>query len=84
MNLGENLKMEPAQNEIPTEKIWFCKIGGHSLDLPSPADPAMREAIRKAYQEITGQEPTFLFSGWGGELTEQERAVVDELDRLAE
>lgn len=56
---------------------WTCKIGeapGSFKDLP------MREAIARAYEELTGQPPTFVFSGWGGELTEAERAVVE--DRL--
>lgn len=36
----------------------------------------MRQAIRKAYIEVTGHEPIFIFSGWGAELSESERAVV--------
>jgi hypothetical protein len=58
-------------------KIWTCKIGEanfnhHEMDAP------MRKAIAKAYLEVTGVEPTFIFSGWGGELTEGERAVVED------
>jgi hypothetical protein len=57
-------------------KIWDCKIGevdaiGSGMDLP------MRAAVAKAYHEITGEEPDFIFSGWGGQLTEPERAVVE-------
>lgn len=59
-------------------KIWDCKIGecDDSL-LPPGADGPMREAVARAYREITGLEPGFIFSGWGGELTEGERAVVE-------
>ncbi len=58
-------------------KIWSCKIGECAEDdVPHGADFPMRRAIRKAYQEITGKEPNFLFSGWGGELDEYEREVV--------
>jgi hypothetical protein len=59
-------------------KIWDCKIGecDESL-LPPGSNALMREAVRKAYLEITGQAPKFIFSGWGGELTEGERHVVN-------
>ena len=55
--------------------IWFCKIGENTGPLPSGADVPMRAAIREAYLRLTGREPNFIFSGWGGELTEGERAV---------
>lgn len=66
--------------------IWTCKIG--KTDIPREdwnyhpgADYPMRQAITKAYKEITGEEkPEFIFSGWGGELTASERAAVE--DRL--
>lgn len=60
-------------------KIWECKIG-ETASVPNGADFPMRIAIRKAYIEVTGHEPTFIFSGWGAELTEGERAVVEEKD----
>ena len=50
-------------------------LWGHGL--PDWSDRLMREAVVRAYVEITGQEPHFIFSGWGGELTEAERAVVE-------
>lgn len=62
--------------------IWECKIGEceesallrdgkyYGADLP------MREAIREAYLRITGQEPKFIFSGWGAELTQAERDAL--------
>ena len=40
----------------------------------------MRQAVEKAYEELTGEKPVFNFSGWGAELDEAERAVVE--DRL--
>jgi hypothetical protein len=60
-----------------TERIWFCKIGGEVGDLPSGADWPMRQAIQEVFIRITGADPKFCFSGWGGELTEPERAVVE-------
>jgi hypothetical protein len=59
-------------------KTWYCKIGEVSRDvLPKASDPPMRDAIELAYINITGQQPDFIFSGWGAELTEPERAVVE-------
>lgn len=59
-------------------KIWTCKIGEcDDADLPSGADGPMREAVQKAYREIIGRDCVFNFSGWGGELDECERAVVE-------
>lgn len=58
------------------KKIWTCKIGEiFHKELPKASDTPMRTAIRKAYLELTGSEPDFIFSGWGGELTEGEREV---------
>lgn len=60
-----------------SEQIWTCKIGGSAEPLPPGADMPMREAVAEAYRKITGIEPEFVFSGWGGSLTEPERAVVE-------
>lgn len=60
-------------------KIWSCKIGEVDEELlPPAADHPMRRAVELAYFQLTGREADFLFSGWGAELTEMERAVVDE------
>lgn len=61
-------------------KIWSCKIGELSdEDLKAAygggADAPMRLAAYRAYKEVTGREPDFIFSGWGAELTEGERAA---------
>lgn len=58
--------------------IWECKIGEVSRELlPSGADWPMRQAIAEAYCKLTGYKPKFIFSGWGAELTESERDVVE-------
>lgn len=60
--------------------IWKCKIGEvESIHTHSGGggDLVMRDAVAKAYRELTGQDPDFIFSGWGAELTEPERAVVE-------
>jgi hypothetical protein len=59
-----------------SKNIWSCKIGGIS-NLPVAADSPMREAICTAYKNLTGEEPKFIFSGWDAELTEPERAIVE-------
>jgi hypothetical protein len=40
----------------------------------------MREAVEMAYHRVVGEDAVFLFSGWGAELTESERAAFE--DRL--
>ena len=58
-------------------KIWTCKIG-EVTNMPAGGDAPLRNAVAKAYRELTGQDDDFIFSGWGGELTEGERALVEE------
>ena len=59
-------------------KIWQCKIG-EIEELPNMNGPdyPMRRAVAQVYRELTGQEPKFIFSDWGAELSEPERAVVE-------
>jgi hypothetical protein len=63
---------------VPDLATWSCRIGQvphHGL--PDWSDRLMREAVARAYREITGEEPLFIFSGWADELTESERAVLE-------
>lgn len=60
--------------------IWECKIGlkeGTVVEMPGGSDFPMRMAVEKAFKEITGLECDFNFSGWGAELTELEKAVIN-------
>lgn len=57
-------------------KIWTCKIG-EVESVQGGSDYPMRRAVEEAYFKITGTYPTFIFSGWGGKLTELERAIVE-------
>ncbi len=59
------------------ERIWFCKIGGKIAELPKGADFPMRQAVQTAFLAVTGVDCEFTFSGWGGTLTEPQRAVVE-------
>ena len=64
------------------KKIWTCKVGEVEVGkLSFGADAAMRKAVKEAYFDLTGEYPVFVFSGWGGELTDSERAIVD-LDKI--
>lgn len=59
------------------EKIWTCKIGAVTPEnLPLGSDLPMRRAVSDEFFRLTGKEPEYIFSGWGGELTPDERAVV--------
>ena len=54
-------------------KIWSCKIGEvPEGSLPHGADHPMRIAVTRAYRELTGRDPEFIFSGWGATLTDSE------------
>ncbi len=67
-----------------TERIWKCKIGGPAALLPAGCDYPMRESVARAFKEITGSDPEFIFSGWGAELTDGEREVVERHARPAQ
>ena len=56
--------------------IWTCKVGGNA-EIAIGDDAPMRLAVEKAYRELTGQDPAFLFSGWAGTLNKYEQEVVD-------
>lgn len=67
------------------KKLWSCKIGEVDVGaLSEGADAPMRQAVQKAYLEVTGDEADFVFSGWGDQLTEPERAVVENREPSAE
>lgn len=60
------------------DTVWTCKIGSlGNVPLPRGADGPMRDAVSDAYHKLTGQDRQFLFSGWGGDLTPVERAIVE-------
>lgn len=58
--------------------VWDCKIGVKGeLNLPLGADWPMRQAIARAFFELTGQHAEFNFSGWGGTLNDVEKSIVE-------
>ena len=63
----------------PDPANWTCQVGEHDRSaLPPGSDSPMREAVRRAYLELTGTEPLYIFSGWGDHLPEPRRAVVED------
>ena len=64
-------------------KIWRCKIGDveNSL-LADGADEPMREAVIKAYKKLTGRTHEFCLSGWGSQLSTDERTASRLIERL--
>ena len=63
-----------------SERVWDCKFVGEADALPDGADAPMRQAVAKAFREMTGNAPKAIFSGWGGTLAERERAAIEDRD----
>lgn len=69
------------------KRMWDCKIGevdqatwDRARDEHGALDGPMRKAVEEAYERIFEQPAEWCFSGWGDQLGEQERAVIE--DRL--
>jgi hypothetical protein len=64
-------------------KMWDCQIGEVARALvPDGADKPMRDAVRAAYKELTGEDDLFIFSGWGSQLSELQRATHENREPL--
>lgn len=71
--------MSDRPKQRADRNLWTCKIGYADLtDFPGGMDAPMRKAIDHAFLSIFGKEPEFIFSGWSGELTEPEKACVED------
>lgn len=58
-------------------EAWQCKIGNVAgVEVPKGGDSPMREAVRRAFIEVTGEEPEAIFSGWGATFTPEQKAVI--------
>jgi hypothetical protein len=81
--VGTKIYVEPNPPK-PRDTMWICKIGARSgaMRLASGVDEVMRKAAREAFRSVTGMDAEFIFSGWGGDLTEAEKLIVD--DRVPE
>lgn len=68
------------ETSVRDGSIWECKVGirpGQKVILPGGSDFPMRDAIEKAFKDVTGLDAEFCFSGWGAELTQSEKNVLD-------
>ncbi len=60
-------------------KIWQCKIGEIELSkIPEIRNSPMRQAVDRAYQQLTGESPKFLFSDWKGQLSANQWQIVED------
>ena len=49
-----------------TLNSWSCTIGEcNTKSLPKGSDWPMRQAVAETYFKLCGEEPKFIFSGWG-------------------
>lgn len=52
--------------------VWECAVGGRSpVIVPSGGDFPMRQAVEKAFFDLTGQHPEMCYSGWGRKFTDK-------------
>ena len=52
-----------------TLNSWSCTIGEcNTKSLPKGSDWPMRQAVAETYFKLCGEEPKFIFSGWGARL----------------
>lgn len=62
-----------------SEKIWSCKIGPiDASKLPFGADFPMRQAVQRAFYELTGEHAEVHYSGWGAKFDDAELAHLEE------
>lgn len=67
----------PTPFEAPPHKAWSCTIGlMGDLDLPPGADGPMRQAVERAFFDLTGRHAEFNFTGWGAQLDRYQYEVV--------
>ena len=67
--------MEKLDN---TRIAWTCKIGStKGVQIPMGGDSPMRQAIQKAFKELTGEDAEATFSGWGSSFTAGELHVIN-------
>lgn len=60
-------------------RVWECKIVvPYDTILPNGFDNPPRCAAVQAVEDVTGVPVLSCFSGWGGELTEDEAACMNE------
>ena len=66
------------------KEYWFCLVGPTTRDkLAAGSDFPMRRAVGRAFNETTGHDYEYQWSGWG--LSEEQRdAILFALDHAKE
>lgn len=83
--ISDSIHAAMIGTEVPNSKreMWSCKIGNLAgVEIPDGGDWPMREAVRKAFIEVTGEEPEAIFSGWGDKFTDIERSIMQPLESI--
>jgi hypothetical protein len=70
--------------------VWECAVGGKDpVIVPSGGDFPMRQAVEKAFFDLTGKHPEMCYSGWGRKFTDKAQthdtlalALADAMDLL--
>ena len=61
----KNLTKQKVSNDIVRKCYWIGIIGEtEHAKLPFGGDSPMREAVEKAFKEVTGHEEEVLYSRW--------------------
>lgn len=61
------------------KSVWYCKVGKlGQKELLEGCDFPMRQAIKNAYYQITGEWPDFCFSGWNTDMTKTELEIIND------
>jgi hypothetical protein len=80
--LTEEQEFTDAQRMGGTRYVWECAIGGRDpVIIPPGGDLPMRQAVERAFFELTGQRAEYTYSGWGRKFTEKALTVFSNKER---
>lgn len=60
------IKLTDSEKGKDKQRYWYCLIGPFDTDkLPDGSDAPLRQAVQKAFAQLTGSEADLTSSGWG-------------------
>ncbi len=72
------IQREPERPVNYEADSWSCLVGFARRDtMPEGSDGPMRDGVRDAFLDLTGEYPDFIFSGWGRHPSEAQAAVIE-------